>query len=44
MKPSKKYLRSKIVCSFFNDVCFVINKQIINIARLTSDNKKIHVN
>jgi len=44
MKPTKKYLRNKIVCNFFTDVCFVINKQILNITCLTTnnnDNKKI---
>lgn len=44
MKPTKKYLRNKIVCNFFTDVCVVINKQILNITRLTNDNKKIHTN
>jgi hypothetical protein len=43
MKP-KTYLRNKIVYNFFNDVCLVINKQILNINYLTNDYKKIHIN
>jgi len=43
MKP-KTYLRNKIVYKFFNDVCVVINKQILNITHITNENKKIHTN
>ena len=41
---SKTYLRNKIVYKFFNDVCIVINKQILNNTYLTNDYKKIHAN
>lgn len=42
MNPSKKYLRNKIVYNFFTDVRNVINKQILNITCITTENKKIH--
>ena len=44
MKPAKKYLRTQIVCNFFNDVRNIINKQIINTACAINNNgnKKIH--
>ena len=42
MKPTKKYLRTKIACNFFYDACVVINKQILNITAITNNNKKIH--
>jgi|688.fasta_scaffold531614_2 hypothetical protein len=41
---SKIYLRNKIVYNFFNDVCIIINKQILNITYSTNENKKIHIN
>jgi len=41
---SKIYLRNKIIYNFFNDVCIVINKQILSINYLTNDYKKIHAN
>lgn len=42
MRPTKKYLRNKIVYNFFTDVRNTINKQILNITALTNDNKKKH--
>ncbi len=42
MKPTKKYLRTKIACNFFYDACVVINKQISVIKALTNNIKKIH--
>lgn len=43
MKPTKKYLRNKIVYNFFYDIRNVINKQILNITAITNENKKIHL-
>ncbi len=42
MRPTKKYLRNKIVYNFFSDVRNTINKQILNITAITNNNKKIH--
>ena len=42
MRPTKKYLRNKIVYNFFTDIRNNINKQLFNIGATTNDNKKIH--
>jgi hypothetical protein len=42
MRPTKKYLRNKIVYNFFTDIRNNINKQFFNIGSTTNDNKKIH--
>lgn len=42
MRPTKKYLRNKIVYNFFTDIRNNINKQIFNIGFTTNNNKKIN--
>ena len=44
MKPSKKYLRNKIVYNFINDIRNVINRFIIlKFNFLTDDSVKLHI-
>ena len=44
MKPSKKYLRNKIVYNFMNDIRNVINRFIIlKFNFLTDDSTKLHI-